>query len=266
MTTMATAAPNQNLPLFYSQLEPLNLTQHGKMRIRGIEKAPFLAKTHAIPATVDEFPLLQRHFPIVFSVGDNPVPLVLMGLSDGINVFLEVDGTLRDNMVYVPAYMRRYPFLLARLRPDSDEMSLCFDPTSGAIGEFEEGELLFDGDQPSNATKAVLQFCEQFEAAGQRTGAFLENLKQSGLLMDGEVAIQPEGAPQPFIYRGFQMVDEEKLRNMRGDELRKMNQSGMLALIFAHLFSLSQIREIFSRQVAQGKGPVAAPQELAAQA
>jgi hypothetical protein len=145
-------------------------------------------------------------------------------------------------------------------------MSLCFDPTSGAIGEFDEGELLFDGDQPSNATKAVLQFCEQFEAAGQRTGAFLENLKQSGLLMDGEVAIQPEGAPQPFIYRGFQMVDEEKLRNMRGDELRKMNQSGMLALIFAHLFSLSQIREIFSRQVAQGKGPVAAPQELAAQA
>jgi hypothetical protein len=169
-------------------------------------------------------------------------------------------------MVYVPAYMRRYPFLLARLRPDSDEMSLCFDPTSGAIGEFEEGELLFDGDQPSNATKAVLQFCEQFEAAGQRTGAFINDLKESGLLMEGEVAIQPEGAAQPFIYRGFQMVDEEKLRNLRGDELRKMNQSGMLALIFAHLFSLSQIREIFSRQVAQGKGPVGAAPELAAQA
>ena len=44
---------------------------------------------------------------------------------------------------------------------------------------------------------------------------------------------------------------------MRGDELRKMNQSGMLPLIFAHLFSLAQIRDIFGRQVAQGKGPVA---------
>ncbi|HVM38921.1 MAG TPA: SapC family protein [Sphingomicrobium sp.] len=262
---MATAAPNQGLPLFYSELEPLNLTQHGKMRIRAIDKAPMLADTHAIPATVDEFALLQRHFPIVFSVGDTPVPLVLMGLSDGINVFLDADGRLKDSMVYVPAYMRRYPFLLARLRPDSDELSLCFDPTSGAVGDFEDGEPLFDGDEPSNATKAVLQFCEQFEAAGQRTGAFVEELKQSGLLMDGEVAIQPEGAPQPFIYRGFQMVDEEKLRNLRGDELRKMNQSGLLALIFAHLFSLTQIREIFARQVEQGKGPVMA-QELAAEA
>jgi hypothetical protein len=265
MKTMASAAPNQTLPMLYTQLEPLNLTQHGKMRIRRIEKAPMLANTHAIPATVDEFPLLQRHFPIVFSIGDNPVPLVLMGLSEGINVFLEPDGSLKDSMVYVPAYMRRYPFLLARLRPDTDELSLCFDPTSGAIGEFEEGEPLFDGDQPSSATKAVLQFCEQFEAAGQRTGAFVQDLKESGLLMDGEVAIQPEGAPQPFVYRGFQMVDEEKLRNLRGDELRKMNQSGRLALIFAHLFSLTQIREVFSRQVAQGKGPVQTP-ELATQA
>ncbi len=260
---MATAAPNQSLPLFYSALEPLNVAQHGKMKIRAIEKAPMIATTHAIPATVDEFALLQRYYPIVFSIGDQPVPLVLMGLSEGINVFLNEEAKLYDNTMYVPAYMRRYPFLLARLRPDTDELSLCFDPTAGAVGEFDEGEPLFDGDQPSQATMAILQFCEQFETAGQRTGAFIEELKKSGLLMDGEVAIQPEGADQPFVYRGFQMVDEEKLRELRGDELRKMNQSGMLALIYAHLFSLSQIREVFSRQVTQGKGPIAAPQQLA---
>jgi hypothetical protein len=258
---MASAAPTQNLPLFYSALEPLNVNQHRNMRIRRIDKAPMLANTHAIPATVDEFPLLQRHFPIIFSVGDNPVPLALMGLSEGVNVHLDQDGNLHDTMTYLPAYMRRYPFLLARLRPDTDELSLCFDPSSGAIGEFEEGEPLFDGDEPSQATKAVLQFCEQFETAGQRTAAFVQELKQGGLLMDGEVAIQPEGAEQPFIYRGFQMVDEEKVRNLRGDELRKMNQSGLLGLIFAHLFSLSQIRELFTRQVAQGKGPVGLQQQ-----
>ena len=263
---MAIAAPNQNLPLFYSALEPLNVTQHGKMQIRAIDKAPVIATTHAIPATVDEFALLQRHYPIVFSVGETPAPLVLMGLSEGVNVFLNEEGKLHDTTTYVPAYMRRYPFLLARLRPDSDELSLCIDPTSGAVGDFKDGEPLFDGDQPSQATMAILQFCEQFETAGQRTAAFIEELKKSGLLMDGEVAIQPEGAEQPFIYRGFQMVDEDKLRELRGDELRKMNQNGMLALIYAHLFSLSQIREVFSRQVMQGKGPVAAPQLATAEA
>lgn len=256
---MATAAPTQDLPLLYSGLEPINLQQHGKWKIRRIDKSPQMANVHAIPATVEEFPLLQRHYPIVFSVGDNPVPLALMGMNEGVNAFLDADGVLIDRSVYVPAYLRRYPFLLARLTPDTDELSLCVDPTSGAVGDFEDGEPLFDGDQPSEATKAILQFCEQFETAGQRTSAFMDELRSSGLLMEGEVAIQPEGQEQPFIYRGFQMVDEEKLRELRGDELRKMNQNGMLGLVFAHLFSLSQTRDVFSRQVAQGKGPIPAP-------
>ena len=257
---MATAAPNQGLPLFYNALEPLNLEQHGKMNVRGVTSMPELGRTHAVPLTVDEFALVQRHFPIVFSVGDAPVPIALMGLNEGVNVFLDENGRSTDPNLYVPAYLRRYPFLLAKLRQDSDELSLCYDPTSGAVGNFAEGEPLFDGDQPSAATQAILQFCEQFEAAGLRTNAFVEDLQKSDLLMDGEVAIQPEGFEQPFVYRGFRMVDEEKIRNLRGDELRKMNQNGMLPLIFAHLFSLSQMRDVFARQMQQGKAPSLIPQ------
>ena len=255
---MATAAPTQSLPLFYNAIEPLNASQHNNMKVRRVLRMAQVGQTHAIPVTVDEFALVQRHYPIVFSIGENPIPIALMGLNEGVNVFLDESGRPNDSSVYIPAYIRRYPFLLARLRPDSDELSLCFDPTADAIGEFDEGEVLFDGDQPSDATKAILEFCEQFETAGQRTAAFMEELKKSNLLMDGEVAIQPEGYEQPFIYRGFRMVDEEKLRELRGDELRKMNQNGMLPLVFAHLFSLSQMRDVFGRQLSQGKAPQAA--------
>ena len=261
---MATAAQNPQLPLFYQALEPLNVSQHGKMKVRQVLKMGQIGSAHAIPVTVDEFGLAQRHYPLVFSIGETPIPIALMGLNEGVNVFLDDDGRPRDQGVYIPAYIRRYPFMLARLRPDSDELSLCFDPTSEAVGDFKDGEALFDGDQPTDTTKAILQFCEQFEAAGQRTSAFVEELKASNLLMDGEVAIQPEGFEQPFIYRGFRMVDEDKLRELRGDELRKMNQNGMLALIFAHLFSLSQMREVFGRQMQQGKAPQQAPQFAAA--
>ncbi|WP_155263668.1 SapC family protein [Sphingomonas segetis] len=257
---MATAAPTQNLPLFYNALEPLNATQHGKMKVRTILRMAQVGHTHAIPVTVDEFTLVQRHYPIVFSVGDNPIPIALMGLNEGVNVFLDEDGRPLDANAYIPAYIRRYPFLLARLRPDSDELSLCFDPTASAVGDFDEGQTLFDGDQPSDATKAILQFCEQFEAAGQRTAAFVEELTKADLMMDGEVAIQPEGFQQPFIYRGFRMVDEEKIRNLRGDELRKLNQNGILPLIYAHLFSLSEMRAVFARQMQQGKSPAQMPQ------
>jgi hypothetical protein len=263
---MATAAPNQNLPLFYNAVEPVNVTQHGKMKVRKMLKMGQVAKTHAIPVTVDEFTLAQRHYPIVFSIGEKPIPIALMGLNEGVNVYLDEDGRPLEPSLYIPAYIRRYPFLLARVRPDSDELSLCFDPSANAVGDFKEGEALFEGDQPSQATKAILEFCEQFEAAGQRTASFMEDLLKSNLLMDGEVAIQPEGYEQPFVYRGFRMVDEEKLRELRGDELRKMNQNGMLPLIYAHLFSLSEMRHVFGRQMEQGKAPAQVQQPAPADA
>lgn len=247
------SAPNQ-LPIFYNSLEPLSSNVHGNFKTRSATSAPFLAKTHAVPITVDEFVSAQRFFPIVFSVGDNPVPLALMGLNEGVNVFVDDQGVLL-NETYVPAYIRRYPFMLARLRPDADELSLCFDGQSGLVGEFEEGQRLFENGAPSEATNAVLRFCEEFELSAQRTNAFMKELTDSELLIDGEVSIQPSNSDKPFIYRGFQMVAEDKIRELRGDTLRKMNQNGMLQLVMAHMFSLPTIREIFAKQVQQGKGP-----------
>jgi len=247
------------LPLFYNGLEPLSSETHANYRVRQLESAPFLVGQHAIPVTTDEFPLVQRFMPIVFSVGDDPIPLALMGLNEGINVFVGDDGKLVDPNFYVPAYIRRYPFMLAKLRPEADELSLCFDPTSDAVGAFDEGELLFDGSGPSEVTKQILGYNETFEQAGQRTQSFMRELKEMDLLMDGEVSIQPEGAEQPFIYRGFQMINEEKLADLRGDQLRKISQSGMLPLLYAHLFSLSLMRDVFARQVQQGKAPQPQP-------
>ena len=247
------------LPLFYNGLEPLSSETHANYRVRQLDSAPFLVGQHAIPVTTDEFPLVQRFMPIVFSVGDDPIPLALMGLNEGINVFVGDDGKLVDPNFYVPAYIRRYPFMLAKLRPAADELSLCFDPTSDAIGAFDEGELLFDGNGPSEVTKQILGYNETFEQAGQRTQSFMRELKEMDLLMDGEVSIQPEGAEQPFIYRGFQMINEEKLADLRGDQLRKISQSGMLPLLYAHLFSLSLMRDVFARQVQQGKAPQPQP-------
>ena len=254
---MASSPPAGSLPLLFSDLAPLSSVDHRTWRARQTDLAPFLVKHHAIPLTIDEFPMAQRFYPIIFSVGDGPVPLALMGLNEGVNTFVDDDGKLVGE-TYIPAYVRRYPFLLAKLREDTDDLSLCFDPTADAIGPFEDGEALFtDTGEPTDVVKNVLGFCEQFEQAGQRTTAFMKELTDSGLLMDGEVSIQPEGAEQPFIYRGFQMVNEEKLAGLRGDALRKMMKSGLLPLVHAHLFSLGVMREIFSRQIAQGKLPPA---------
>ena len=244
------------LPLFYKGLEPLSSETHADFKMKAQDKAPFLAGQHAIPITVDEFPLVQRYMPIVFSVGDDAIPLALMGLNEGVNVFVSDEGKLTEDTFYVPAYVRRYPFMLAKLRPEAQELSLCFDPTADALGNIEDGEPLFTDGQPSEMTKGILQFNESFEQAGQRTHNFMKELRELELLMDGEVSIQPDGNAQPFIYRGFQMVNEEKLSDMRGDQLRKIVKSGMLPLLYAHLFSLGLMRDVFARQVQLGKTPL----------
>lgn len=250
------SAPQPQLPLFYNDLMPLNSRDHGKWRTRGLDRADWLKGQHAIPLTVDEFPQAQRNFPIIFSAGTNPVPLALMGLNEGVNVFVDEDGKVTDP-VYLPAYVRRYPFLLAKLQQDAQDLSLCFDPTSEAVGEFEDGQPMFDDEgKPAESIQNVLKFCEQFEEAGMRTRAFMEELAKHELLMDGEIAItQNDNPDKPFVYRGFRMIDQEKLREVHGDVVRKWNQNGMLALIYAHIMSLDLMRQIFSRQVQQGKGP-----------
>ena len=75
--------------------------------------------------------------------------------------------------------------------------------------------------------------------------------------MDGEIAITINERPdQPFTYRGFQMVNREKLAEMPAEKLETWNKNGFLMIVHAHLFSLDQMRKIFARQTAQGKGPV----------
>ncbi|KAB7646387.1 SapC family protein [Polymorphobacter fuscus] len=240
--------PDQSLPLFYRSLVPLSSQAHADFGLKPRENLGFTRGSHAIPVTVDEFAICQRSFPIVFGIGEAAAPLALVGLQEGQNLYLGADDQWDAN-AYVPAFVRRYPFMLARLQPDSEDLSLCFDDSSGQLAAG-AGEPMFVNGELSETTRNCLNFCEQFEQAVMRTRAFIDELAKLNLLMDGEVTIQREGLTEPAVYRGFRMVDESKLQNLRGDQARKLVQNGMMGLIYAHLFSLALISPLFERQFA----------------
>ena len=267
---MATA-PQPQLPLFYKDLLPLNSRDHGDWKVKGFDDASFIADTHAIPLTVDEFVDASRCYPIVFTAGENPLPIALMGLNEGVNMLVNEDKKFEQGN-YAPAYISRYPFMLAKLTPDSEEMSLCFDPQSGVVGDQADGQPLFkdfseeekakiaNGEiglrEPTDYTNGVLDFCRRFEEAGQRTKEFMNELKKLDLLRDGRFDITRADLPdQPFSYTGFQMVNEEKLRELDSATLETINKNGMLMLMHAQLFSLRVMRNLFERQSAAGKIP-----------
>ncbi len=237
--------PAAQLPLFYRNLIPLTTDLHLGHGLAERSELGFARETHAIPITVDEFVMAQRHYPIVFSDGADGVPLALVGLKEGENLFVDAEGKWKEG-TYVPAYIRRHPFMLARLTPEAEVLSLVFDDSWNIVTEDAENKLFDAEKQPTQTTKNILQFCEQFEQAIARTKSFMDELNKLGLLMEGQAQIQVPGMDQPATFAGFRMIDEKKLQNIRGDQARKMVQNGMLGLVYAHLFSLSQMRELFA--------------------
>jgi len=248
------SAPQPSLPVLYSELTPLSSVDHITWKGRSMDNLELIRNLHAIPLIVEEFIQAQRWHPIVFTLGDDALPIALFGLNEGVNVFLDEEGLPTPDS-YVPAYVRRYPFMLVKLRPDSDDLSLCFDAAAGLLGDFEDGSPLFVDGQPSDQIKSTMEFCEQFEVGAQRTVQFMADLKELDILEEGEISITQPGVEQPYIYRGFQMVNEEKFRNLRGDQLRKISQNGMMAVLHAHLFSLSLMPVLFQRQFDRGLVP-----------
>src|SRR4051812_2809495 len=123
MTTNAPAITGS--VLFYSQPEPLSPETHGKAGVKSMDGPFGFAKVgHAIPLTVGEFPPAALTGPIIF-VGDEKMPIAVMGLSAVENMFLRPDG-LFEAGCYVPAYIRRYPFVFAN-DDKAQQMVLCVD-------------------------------------------------------------------------------------------------------------------------------------------
>ena len=90
------SAPQPQLPLFYKDLMPLNSRDHGDWKVSPFDDASFMKDTHAIPLTVDEFVDAQRNYPIVFTAGDNPLPIALFGLNEGVNTYISAEDGIRD--------------------------------------------------------------------------------------------------------------------------------------------------------------------------
>lgn len=238
-------AEQPQFPLFYRNLTVLSPQEHKSWGVTERPDLAFARETHAIPITVDEFVMCQRHYPIVFSEGETSVPLALVGLKEGENLFVDEKGNWQEG-VYIPGYVRRHPFMFVRSDVE-DQLVLAFDDTWGLVTEEAENKLFKEDESGTDTLNNLMNFCGQFEQGVMRTQNFMEELSKLNLLMEGQAQIQNPGMEKPAVYSGFRMVDEKKLQDLRGDQARKMVQNGMMGLIYAHLFSLSQVRDLFEK-------------------
>jgi len=227
--------------MFYSRPEPLTPELHGKLGvIRKDGPFGFAAVGHAVPLTVGEFQLAAVTGPIIF-VGDDKLPIAVMGLNSGENMFVRPDGMFEPG-VYIPAYIRRYPFVFATDN-SAGQMVLCIDRAADFIVEGGGDMAFFEANgEPSEYTKNCIEFCNSFEVERQRTSGFVQLLKDLDLF-EPKVAnftpMNPDGTPgTPTKIADYFGVSEEKLAKLPADKLLELRDNGALQQIYAHLLSL----------------------------
>lgn len=232
-------SPLEGNVLFYTNPEPLDQSVHGGLGVNPSDKPyAFVAQTNIVPLTVTEFSAAALSYPIIFT-GDNRQPVAVMGLSSNENLFVAPDGEFRAD-AYVPAYVRRYPFVFADDK-QNQRLILCIDRGASIVAEGGQNPLFVDG-QPSDYTNMAMEFCNNFEQERQRTEGFVALVKDLDLLDIREAHFTPRNpdgtAGQPQKLAEYYAVSEDKLRALPAEKLVELRDNGALGQIYAHLVSL----------------------------
>ena len=233
------------LPLFYKKVVPLNKASHSELYIEPLENYLYTRDTNSIYIAAVEFPKACHEYPIVFAIGaENSVfPVVLLGLEQKSNLFINKKGEWLAG--YIPAYVRRYPFILAM--DNSERFTVCIDESYPGFNTAKEGQPLFDdkGEQRQTLSQAV-DFLKDYQKHVQLTSLFCENLKKLNLLEPMEANIEfATGKKQKLS--GFMGVNREKLKALEPAQMAELVKSDQMELIYAHLNSLDNINALMKR-------------------
>jgi hypothetical protein len=234
MTNAAQTA--EQLPLLYKVVVPLDSGRHDKLRLRNPRSFGYASTTALVPVLAEEFPRICGHYAIVFRQQEKPVPVILLGVRPGENLFVEAEGRWRDRTP-VPAYIQRYPFILAET-DSPEQFALAFDPTADVLSP--EGELaLFEGAQPTPTLNEILKLCSAMKAQGDVTQAFVDALVAHDLLVDQRVELVV--GQNRISLTGFSVIDERKFVALPDAVWLEWKAKGWIGLVYAHLLSLDRL-------------------------
>ncbi|GAA4339929.1 SapC family protein [Pigmentiphaga soli] len=232
------------LPLFYRQPRPLHPSRHGNRSLAARPDYRFAAGTNAVPLIAAELPVACRHYPIVFTAGDQPYPVAVLGLRGKQNLFVDEAGNWKAD-AYVPAYVRRYPFILME-NEGATEFTLCVDETAGAFMEGRDNPF-FDADgKPTDIARNALAFCGDYQKQHTLTAEFAQALTSAGLLVDNRADVALRNG-EKLSLSGFRVIDEARFAKLSDKEFKRWRTKGWLPLVYAHLISVGTWTTLIDR-------------------
>lgn len=222
--------------LIYETAVPVSSGRHGKACIEPGRGYGYARKINSVPLTAVEFPLAAAEYAIVFAQGASEVvPVVILGARAEENLYVKDDDSW--NARYIPAFIRRYPFVFAA-KGDGKTFTLCVDEAFQGLNYQGRGQALFDEEgKQTKYVDNVLRFLQEYTAQFTRTQAFCKKLSELKLLepMQAQFTL---ASGQKMSLTGFHAVDRKRLKELPAETLAQLASTDELELIYLHLQSM----------------------------
>lgn len=231
-------AAAKSLPLFYHEPEAVNPERHAGKAVVQSGDMSFAANAIVIPLMAAEMPAAMRSYPIVF-FGPDFMPVAILGIKQGENLFVDNNGKWAEPH-YIPAYVRRYPFILAG-DDKAERLTLCVDKPRLVEASAEKNETakpLFDNGEKTEIIDGALSFCEQYQGMYRKTREIMNVIAGADLLVERNSKITL-GDGKSFNISGFHLIDEARLQSMEDDAFLALRKADTLATIYCHLASMN---------------------------
>lgn len=245
-------------PLFYRNIVTLNREQHKGLKVDlGSVRYGFARGAHMIPAVIDEFFAGGRTFPIVFMPGvKGATPVFITGFEPGQNLFVKPDGEWTGE--YIPAFIRRYPFIIGEV--EGGRPLVCVDEASDSLSR-DKGEALFlENGEDAPHLKDVVKFTGDYLAAANRTAAFVDALQTNDLFQSVTIAVRTSETSNRTIH-GAMSIDVAKFDALSDEALLDFRKKGFLQAIYSQISSVALLERLATaernlREVAKATEPL----------
>lgn len=237
-------------PFGYSEIVPLQKARSVRLPVPG-EIPEFCRKTNAVPISFSEFTVACRDYPLAFistESGRTYSPVAVLGVSGGENLFLR-DGRW-ENAVYYPAYLRRYPFCMARVTLNSVEQAdrlICVEKAFLS----DTGERMFDdAGAPLPRWLPIEKLLREYETDIEQAREMCAILSDYALLDPFTLQASLKGGAMSF--GGMYRVDEKRLEFLTAAQHKTLIRKGIMGRIYAHLMSLENFARLVARKDVMG--------------
>ena len=235
--------PPSGLPLLYRQPSVLDSERHAQASILPNNDFSFARNTNSIPLNTIEFIEAAKTHPIVFTNGDSPLPVAIVGLEQE-NYFVRPNNSWQEG-VYIPAYIRQYPFIFVE-RAEEKKFYLCADEAAtnfSATPQDGASRLYNDKGEPTEFTNNALKFCTAFYQHHLITRNFCADLKEYKLLQPYQSEVTLSSGKKTRL-SGFQMIDEKALNALSNKSYLVLREKGWIPFIYFSLASISNWKKL----------------------